>query len=260
MHEAKGKSALFWLGLVVSPALLAAMELFHPAHFTRSPGMYAYLSAAHTHMTQFGALEYFGPSWWVAMHLIQLPLLTLVALGLWSLVEGISGGLAGLAAQTARLAVFCFAVLYTALDAIQGVGLGRYILVLEHMKSAGGLTPEEAAGAVKLLDAGWSDSLIGGLGSIISLGGSWSAFVAAAAAALALGAAGRAPWPVLALLVAFGWEIQISHAAPHGPAAFIMLLTAALSLRYAAPLRSRWKRFHGAPAWRPSLTSLSEPN
>ncbi|ATQ69909.1 MULTISPECIES: hypothetical protein [Methylosinus] len=241
-------SSLDWLCLVLAPAVLASMELFHPAHFTHAPGMYAYLSAARPYAPAFEALGYSGPHWWVALHLIQLPMLALVALGLWRLVDGVSEGVAGLAARLSRAGAFVFAILYTALDSIGGVGLGRSILDLEAMRAAGSLTPEEAAGAVKLLDAVWVDPVTGGVGSFVSLGGSWAAFVAAAAAAFALGASRRAPWPALALLLFFGWELQISHAAPHGPAAFASLMAAALWLR----LEPRLRVFSARPGSAPS--------
>ena len=40
------KKVLWWFGLVVAPAVLIGIELFHPAHFTYppGPGMYQYLS------------------------------------------------------------------------------------------------------------------------------------------------------------------------------------------------------------------------
>jgi MYXO-CTERM domain-containing protein len=34
----------------------------------------------------------------------------------------------------------------------------------------------------------------------------------------------------MAVLVAFGWELQTAHAAPHGPIAFALLIVAALWL------------------------------
>ena len=38
------KTALWWLCLLVAPAVLIAIELFHPAGFTAHPGMYQFLS------------------------------------------------------------------------------------------------------------------------------------------------------------------------------------------------------------------------
>jgi len=46
------------------------------------------------------------------------------------------------------------------------------------------------------------------------------------AASLAL--AKRAPWPALILLLGFGWQLYTSHASPHGPIAFGLLIAASL--------------------------------
>jgi hypothetical protein len=228
-HRAIG-SALWWLCLLVAPLVLLGIELFHPANFTAHPGMYAFLSHAEPYRPQFHALAYPGPDWWFMLHMIQTPMVGLVAVGLWLLVEPADdGGAAATAlAWLARAAAFVFLIYYTALDAIGGIGLGRTILLLQHLAAAGTLNAEQVKGAELLLDAMWVDPWVGGVGSFISQAGSWAAFVATAAAALALLVARAAPWPALALLVAFGWELQISHASMHGPTAFALLSVAAI--------------------------------
>ncbi|WP_341988891.1 hypothetical protein [Azorhizobium sp. AG788] len=228
MTDQLAKTILFWLGLVFAPLVLAGMELFHPANFTRDPGMFAYLCTSQPYAPAFQALGYFGPRWWVALHMIQLPLLGLVSVGLWGLMDGIEGGVAGSLAWLSRTFTFLFMIFYTALDSIGGIGLGRSILNVEAMQAAGTLTPEQAAGAIKLLNTDWVDPITGGVGSFISLGGSWAIFAAALTAALALALTARAPWPALLLLVGFGWEIQVSHASPHGPIGFTLLVVASL--------------------------------
>jgi len=50
------KRVLWWICLLVAPAVLIALELFHPAGFTASPGMYQYLSHTHGHEPPFMAL------------------------------------------------------------------------------------------------------------------------------------------------------------------------------------------------------------
>jgi len=57
--------------------------------------------------------------------------------------------------------------------------------------------------------------------------GSWAVFVSALAAALALLIAKKAPWPALLPLIAFGWELQVSHTMPHGPIAFGLVMASA---------------------------------
>ncbi|GGF62025.1 hypothetical protein GCM10007301_22200 [Azorhizobium oxalatiphilum] len=228
MTNILAKRILFWLGLVIAPVVLVAIELFHPANFTQEPGMFAYLCVPQPFETDHRALAYFGPRWWVTLHMIQLPMLGLVSVGLWGLMDDVDGGLAGALAWLSRILTFIFMVLYTALDSIGGIGLGRSILNVEAMQADGRLTPDEVMGAIKLLNTDWVDPLTGGVGSFISLGGSWAILGATLTGASALALAARAPWPALVLLVAFGWQIQVSHASPHGPIGFTLLLLSAL--------------------------------
>lgn len=57
---------------------------------------------------------------WFGAHLVLLPLFPLVALGLWWLLRGVRHPVA----TAARVLAYAYAVLYTALDAISGIGLG----------------------------------------------------------------------------------------------------------------------------------------
>ena len=83
--------ALWWVCLVVAPVVLICIELFHPANFTRTatsphaPGMYEYLHKPEAYNPTFQALAYPGPDWWVVLHMIQTPMVALVAVGLWLL-------------------------------------------------------------------------------------------------------------------------------------------------------------------------------
>lgn len=229
MSEGTGRSVLWWLCLFFAPLVLLVIELFHPAGFTKDPGMFAYLSQPEAHSPQHGALAYFGPRWWFTLHMIQTVLMGLVAVGLWLLVDGFGPSdrrPAGILAWLSRVAAFVFLIYYTALDSIGGSGLGRTI---EHTLAMN-LPPDQLAAVAAVLDATWTDPWVGGVGSFISETGSWAVFIAALAAAGALFAAKKAPWPPLVLLVAFGWELQVSHAAPHGPIAFALLLVAAFWL------------------------------
>ncbi len=227
------KSGLWWICLVVAPAVLLTIELFHPAAFTAQPGMYQFLSKPELNQPQFMALAYFGPNWWFTLHMIQTPMVGLVAVGLWLLVDPIDradGTLAVALAWLARLAAFVFLIYYTALDAIGGFGLGRTILTAQSMAADGKLNPQQLDGIVQLLNAIWVDPWVGGVGSFISQTGSWAIFVATALAALALLLARKVAWPPLVVLVAFGWELQESHAAMHGPIAFGLLIIASIWL------------------------------
>jgi len=216
---------LWWLCLVVAPLVLVGIELFHPAGFTREPGMWAYLSVPQPHEEAHKALAYAGPEWWFTLHMIQTPMVGLVAVGLWRAVAGIGtgDGVAVVLAWLARIAVFVMLIYFTVLDGIGGIGLGRFILQAEAMAASGALSPDQADGVTKFLDVMWVDPWVGGVGSYVSLTASWAAFAAALLVALTLLAARRAPVLPLIILVAFGWEIQLSHAALHGPLGFGLL-------------------------------------
>jgi hypothetical protein len=222
---------LWWVCLLLAPLVLVGLELFHPAGFTQDPGMYQYLSKPQPFDPRFKALAYPGPHWWFLLHMIQTVMVGLVSVGLWLMaarVDRRDGSPALAVAWLSRVATFVFMVFYTALDSIGGSGLGRAILNTERLAASGELTPEGLDGAVLVLNTNWVDPWVGGVGSFISLTGSWAAFFAALLLAAALGLAKKAPWPALLLLVAFGWELQMSHTMPHGPIAFALLIIAAL--------------------------------
>ena len=136
-------------------------------------------------------------------------------------------------AWLSRAATFVFVVYYTALDSIGGFGLGRTIINTKTLEASGKITADQMKGVELVLNTTWVDPWVGGVGSFISLTGSYAVLVAAVLVALALFLAKKTPLPPLLLLVGFGYELQVSHAAPHGPIAFSLLLVAALWLWWA---------------------------
>ena len=225
------KKVLFWLCLVIAPLVLIGIELFHPAGFTENPGMYQYVSQPQPYDPQFKALAYPGPEWWFTLHMIQTPLVGLVAVGLWLLagriVRADGGGPWGLS-WLSRVATFVFIIYYTALDAIGGFGLGRTILNTESLVEQGKITADQLQAVILVLNTTWVDHWVGGVGSVISQTGSWAVFFSSLFLALALLVTKKAPWPPLVLLVVFGWQLQDSHTAFHGPIAFSFLVVAAV--------------------------------
>ena len=221
----------WWLCLVVAPAVLAGMELFHPAHFTADPGMFAYLCQSQPYDPRFVALAYPGPGWWFTLHMIQTPLVGLIAVGFLLLLQRVhdeDGPAAVALAWLSRAATLVFLIYYTALDSTGGTGLARLILNTQNLAAQGKLTPDEVRAVALVLDTTWVDPWVGGVGSFISHTGSYAVLIASAAAAGALFLAKRAPWPALLLLLGFGWQIFTSHASPHGPIGFALLIAAAL--------------------------------
>jgi hypothetical protein len=156
------KQILWWICLLVAPVALISVELFHPAGFTAHRGMYQFLSHAEHHEPQFRALAYFGPHWWLVLHMIQTPMVGLVAVGLWLMVDGIGrddGSAAMGCAWLARSAIFVFLIYFTVLDAIGGIGLGRTILTVQSLVADGKLSPQQFDGIVLLLNTIWTDPL-----------------------------------------------------------------------------------------------------
>jgi hypothetical protein len=226
---------VWWLCLLVAPLVLAVIELFHPAEFTEHPGMYQYLSLPEAHDATHKALAYFGPDWWFTLHMIQTPMMALVAVGMWLLVSDVRtvhGALAVACAWLSRLAAFVFLIYYTVLDAIGGIGLGRTIVLTQDMVARGELSDQELQGVIVALNATWTDPWVGGVGSFVSETGSWAAFAMTALAAAARFFAKQGPWAALVLLGVAGWILQLSHAALHGPFAFMLLAAAAIWLAW----------------------------
>jgi len=225
------KRALFWLCLVIAPLVLIGIELLHPAGFTEEPGMYQYVSQPQPYDPQFKALAYPGPEWWFTLHMIQTPLVGLVAVGLWLLagrIDRADGGGPWALSWLSRVATFVFIIYYTALDSIGGFGLGRTILNTESLVEQGKITADQLPAVILVLNTTWVDHWVGGVGSVISQTGSWAVFFSSLFLALALLLAKKAPWPPLVLLVVFGWQLQDSHTAFHGPIAFSFLVVAAV--------------------------------
>jgi hypothetical protein len=195
--------------LLGAPLVLISIETFHPLGFTDD--VYPVLSRP--------GFFYFGPWWFSTLHTIQTPMVGVVAAGLLLLLVGLSG----LWAWVARGAALVWVVYYTVLDSIQGIFLGWIIA-----KSLD--APAETQRFVATLTQDmYTDRVIGGVSSVVSLTGSWAFLVAASATALALAQRGAPLWPLCALVLA-GQIIQLSHAHPYGPVGFSLVILATLGL------------------------------
>ena len=230
----KSHRVLAIASLVLAPLLLAAIELFHPAHFTLNPGMTAFLSQPQPGDPYFNAITYFGPEWWFLLHMIQTPLVVVVSFGLLMATDSFAGQTGARykpLAWMARIATVVFMTYYTVLDSIGGIGLGRELIVLKELTDSGALSGPDAENIRFFLDRMWVDPWVGGVGSFVSLLGSWAIFVAALCTAGYLMLNRKATWLEVLLLVGFGWELQMAHASYHGPIAFSLLaLSSALRL------------------------------
>jgi hypothetical protein len=231
MSNNAARKMLWWVCLFIAPLVLVVIELFHPAGFTQNPGMYQYVSQPQPYNPNYQALAYPGPHWWFLLHTIQTPMVALVAVGLWLMVrrvEDVHGRAAVFFSWLSRLATFIFLIYYTALDSIGGSGMARAILNTQNLANQGLLTADQVKGVALVLNTTWVDPWVGGVGSAISLTGSWAAFAATVFIAATLWLARQASLVPLLLLLGFGWELQMSHTMPHGPIAFSLLIAASI--------------------------------
>ncbi|MEM7056899.1 MAG: hypothetical protein AAF557_04875 [Pseudomonadota bacterium] len=228
---------LWILCLIVAPPILVIIELFHPAAFTKSPGMFEYLRTGHSHTDGHHALGYFGPDWWFWLHMIQTPTVCMIAVGLIltaSQADSIPGrGLfLAIVSWAARAAIFIFAVYYTALDSIGGIGLGRTIEIVNEFQESGKIGESQLEAVALVLNTTWVDPWVGGVGSWISLTGSWAIFIGAVLTGMTVllsqakrhliwfsGSGVLTILAVLALVVG-AWFVQESHACCTGPLGF----------------------------------------
>jgi hypothetical protein len=228
---------LIFICLVLSPIILMGMELFHPAHFTASPGMTAYLCHPQPHDPHYDALTYFGPNWWFILHMVQTPLVVLIGIGLLVLSDAFYRNptyqpKAAVFSWIARVAIFFFVVYFTVLDSIGGIALGRQLIVIDQLFAAGEISGYDAHVIQRFLDVMWVDSWVGGVGSFVSLTGSWAVFIAATSLAIYLILNKKINILCFILLLGFGWELQLAHASYHGPIAFSLLALASLIYLY----------------------------
>jgi hypothetical protein len=185
--------------LLGTPLALAILEIFHP-----NP------------MGVADAVEQGG--WFMWFHIIQVPLIGLIALAVYLLTEGLEGR----AVMVSRWAIAVFAVFFSAYDAAAGIATG-YAL-----RNAQGLP----AGAQEAIHEAVIDmpglSLIFGL-SIVGTG-AW--VVALIAAAMALRRAGAPLGPFILLILA-GVLLMLGHPFPGGTLAFGSFFLAAAWLELA---------------------------
>ena len=163
MSDAALRSALWWVCLLLAPLGLIAVELFHPAGFTAHPGMYQFLSSP-KRISRNSRRWDFGP---VVVHAAHDPDAAggSVVIGLWLILADVrmpTASTPGPRHGSPRAAILVFAIYYTVLDAIGGIGLGRTIITAEAMAASGQLDQQQLDGVILLLNAMWTDPLVGG--------------------------------------------------------------------------------------------------
>ena len=191
--------------LVVGPPMaLAVLEIFHP-----HPPHDLFQLNVHT---------------WLVVHYLQLPLVPLAALSAVTLVRGTSG----FVARLCRVAMFVFAVSYTAFDTAAGIVIG-VLLQAAHTTD----TPEVWRGPMMAI---WEHPILGGsrnMAPLLAVVGALAWLVGCGAAAVAVRRAGNSWAPVVLLVVsALGLTVFRTHAWPGGPVSFGALGFAAAWLHW----------------------------
>jgi hypothetical protein len=192
--RAKGSTVSGRAVLLGAPLILALLEILHPQPV-----------GVDEHIGQAGRF--------LAFHVIQLPLIGLVALAVYLLTVGIEGRVA----SVSRWAAGVFAVFYGAYDTVAGIATG---IVL---RNARGFSAEAQAAVYEAVKDLPGISLVPlGLDVVGTL--SWVVAVVAAAIALRRAGAPRGPF---VLLILAGVFLMGGHPFPFGTLAFGCLFIAA---------------------------------
>lgn len=201
-----------WRRLVLlgTPLALAVLEVFHPKGDTAAEAVDQ-------------------GDWFFWFHMIQLPLIGLMALAVYLLTEDLEGR----AVTVSRWATGVFAVFFSAYDAAAGIGTGFAL------RKAQDLSPEDQSVVYETVED------MPGFSAIFSLSvvgtGAW--VVALITAALARRRAG-APRTTFVLLILAGVFLLAGHPFPGGTLAFGCFFLAILSLE----LTSRRRQTTPSPA------------
>jgi hypothetical protein len=180
------------LVILLSPLTLGVLEIWHPVGVPDKTAFESILPKV---------------DWWLALHLLQLPLFGLLALAVIFMVRNLHGW----AANISRIGMGFFVVFYIALDSITGIASGLLI------RSARDLSPSLQAFVSQQVNLLFFNPIIGGntfsiVGVLGALG--WTVGTIAAAIALVKVEADRISVVLLVLAaILFG----LSHAPPTGP-------------------------------------------
>jgi hypothetical protein len=188
------------LVLLGTPLALALLEIFHPERPSGASG----------------AVEQGG--WFMWFHIIQVPLIGLIALAVYLLTEGLEGR----AVNVSRWAIGVFAVFFSAYDAAAGIGTGYALRNAQGLSAEGQAAVYETVKDLPLFSLPFGLSVVGSLGWVVAL----------VAAAMALRRAGASRGPFVLLILA-GVFLMGGHPYPAGTLAFGCFFVAAAWLEFA---------------------------
>ncbi|MBA2656152.1 MAG: hypothetical protein H0U70_04115 [Tatlockia sp.] len=184
--------------LVIVPASLAFIELFHPTGFKDH--------VFHSLNDQ----QY----QWLYIHYSQSFLFGLMAIAVYYLSRKENKTVL---VWLIRLNLFLFLITYTVLDAVGGIAVGRLLTYVQTY----GINESIINEIVQKL---YNDPVIGGVDSIYSFVGSYAWLITIVLTVIFIGIKLRSHilqiFPALFLLLISGISLCISHAFPYGPIAF----------------------------------------
>src|SRR5215217_5371890 len=129
------------LVLLGTPLALAILEIFHPQPVGVAD-----------------AVEQGG--WFMWFHIIQVPLIGLIALAVYLLTEGLEGR----AVMVSRWAIGVFAVFFSAYDAAAGIGTGYALRNAQELSAEGQAAVYEVVKELPLFSLPFVLSVVGTLG------------------------------------------------------------------------------------------------
>jgi len=181
------RTVLRRLVLLGTPLALAVLEIFHPER-----------PSSASEAIEQGV-------WFMWFHIIQVPLIGLIALAVYLLTDGLEGR----AVSVSRWATGVFAVFFSAYDAAAGIGTGYALRNAQGLSAEGQAAVYETVKDLPLFSLPFGLSIVGTLG--------WA--VALIAAAIALRRAGVSRGPFVLLILA-GVFLMGGHPYPAGTLAF----------------------------------------
>jgi hypothetical protein len=155
--------------------------------------------------------------WFMWFHIIQVPLIGLIALAVYLLTDG----LAGQAVRVSRWAIGVFAVFFSAYDAAAGIGTGYAMRSAQGFSAEGQAAVYEAVKDLPLISLPFGLSIVGTLAWVVAL----------IATAIALRGAGASRGPFILLILA-GVFLLGGHPYPAGTLAFGSFFLAAAWLQF----------------------------
>ena len=207
------KLALIRLVVIGAPLVLGLVEVWH---FESLP------FDSEGNLGPFTRYRVLAPviDQWLIIHLVQVPLLALVGLGVYLIVRELNS----IAAIVARVSMVVFVVFYTVLDAVAGIAIG---VLVRDTKELSVSQQNAIEGAIESL---WNNPIVGNV-SLFSWTGALAWMIGVISAAIGLRLAGAPRGPV-ALMILAALIFGMSHASPNGPIGMSCLVAAFIWLEF----------------------------